>query len=899
MGVAVDNHKEQVVRQWLELRGIEFVEVSKEEAQLETEKGLTVFQLAINTIEPEALHILTSKFGKPLEGSDYFQQLKTLPDRPEIVANNPVKIVQLDQVTEIESKHSLAQIQQDMLEVKEGIIVQQVNCQYKMGAGLAEAFAPACRRHIADKWPQVKQAYFDKQNWQLGEVQFVTVSKPKEPSLAIANVAGQCNYGTNQRQTDFEALKQGLAQVNQYAKDNNLPIYIPSRLGSGLAGGKTQQEKDATWAIVKEIIAQECPTATICAKPQELAATISGKPNPLPVSTCIDAMGGYGRCHTTRSYEPLKQYGFKEGDIAIAQSAGAASAIADGGSVQVAFRVGKQYPITKEMIADPTYQQQWAQMEKHNAKALPHLFKDKPQVWGLHMEPLGDYVDGKILPFSAVNQEHSRSHPKAISAPINIGSRSTDPLGAALTSPTVKAKELGKIQQDYPVSFLTNPFVPAGSCRAETWPVDKPAGVPFVSAEQAYQYYKETVTNGEPRVQLMTAIIAAKLQQHPRLFEAIKDRGGVEWLESCTHYVTSSRDNYWEGKGKDSPFIRALIAGYSQVLERAKTDVATSQVPTVAEAIAHSPPALTTEGKNATLPPKTRNPLANLQPLNEKVAGNFPKDRAMAEVATQFIGTSANPNTPSSTANYEKAWGELANTGVYSANDIIMVSGNGPWRASNEQIETTFKNHYVPLLEKAIASRSSFVVGNASGTDQLVQNYLKENGYSLEQVNGYTKANPPELTASVSTASPHPAIPQAGVMAETINTYEQATLETLRTWYAAADKLGKSSEYLARITEVANTFKSGQALSEQALIAMNKDLESLRSLNRLTQITQRIADVLGTPSTDGSTEVKGKIYDLQVNPLRRDLLISQKDGTVVEFGTGNLGAYFIYKPVYL
>jgi hypothetical protein len=38
MGLAVDNHKEQVVRQWLELRGIEFVELSKEEAQLETEK---------------------------------------------------------------------------------------------------------------------------------------------------------------------------------------------------------------------------------------------------------------------------------------------------------------------------------------------------------------------------------------------------------------------------------------------------------------------------------------------------------------------------------------------------------------------------------------------------------------------------------------------------------------------------------------------------------------------------------------------------------------------------------------------------------------------------------------------------------------------------------------------
>ncbi len=45
-----------------------------------------------------------------------------------------------------------------------------------------------------------------------------------------------------------------------------------------------------------------------------------GEPNPLPVNTCIDAMRGYGRTHTTRAYEPYKQYGFKEGDIALAQA---------------------------------------------------------------------------------------------------------------------------------------------------------------------------------------------------------------------------------------------------------------------------------------------------------------------------------------------------------------------------------------------------------------------------------------------------------------------------------------------------------------------------------------------------------------------------------------------------
>ena len=135
--------------------------------------------------------------------------------------------------------------------------------------------------------------------------------------------------------------------------------------------------------------------------PMNYPLMMHGDTNILPVDTCIDAMRGYGRTHTTRAYQPYKQYGFKEGDIALATSI----------DKQVAFRVGKQYQITPDMIADPVYQQQWADMEKHSPKALPELFKGKGQVWGLHLEPLGDYVDGKIVPFpepqnrAAPNQE--------------------------------------------------------------------------------------------------------------------------------------------------------------------------------------------------------------------------------------------------------------------------------------------------------------------------------------------------------------------------------------------------------------------------------------------------------------------------------------------------------------
>ncbi|QLE45804.1 hypothetical protein FD723_36805 (plasmid) [Nostoc sp. C052] len=123
--------------------------------------------------------------------------------------------------------------------------------------------------------------------------------------------------------------------------------------------------------------------------PMNYPLMMHGDTNVLPVDTCIDAMRGYGRTHTTRAYQPYKQYGFKEGDIALAT----------GIDKQVAFRVGKQYQITPDMIADPVYQQQWADIEKHSPKALPELFTGKGQVWGLHLEPLGDYVEGFIVPF--------------------------------------------------------------------------------------------------------------------------------------------------------------------------------------------------------------------------------------------------------------------------------------------------------------------------------------------------------------------------------------------------------------------------------------------------------------------------------------------------------------------
>ncbi|NEQ64335.1 MAG: hypothetical protein F6K21_02325 [Symploca sp. SIO2D2] len=138
------------------------------------------------------------------------------------------------------------------------------------------------------------------------------------------------------------------------------------------------------------------PTIQISGKPVKMVYDLKmhGEPNKVPVSTTIDAMRGHGRTHTTRNYEPYKAYGFQEGDIALAVS----------GNKQVAFRVGKQHRITQEMIAYPKYREQWASQEKHSALELD-TFRGKPEVWGLHMEPLGDYIDGKLVPFEPTSAQ--------------------------------------------------------------------------------------------------------------------------------------------------------------------------------------------------------------------------------------------------------------------------------------------------------------------------------------------------------------------------------------------------------------------------------------------------------------------------------------------------------------
>lgn len=45
--------------------------------------------------------------------------------------------------------------------------------------------------------------------------------------------------------------------------------------------------------------------------------------------------------------------------------------------------------------------------------------------------------------------------------------------------------------------------------------------------------------------------------------EGVRERGGVGFLECCSHLV-GVRGSRWEGRGRESRFIRCLIAAFER-----------------------------------------------------------------------------------------------------------------------------------------------------------------------------------------------------------------------------------------------------------------------------------------------------------------------------------------------
>ena len=130
------------------------------------------------------------------------------------------------------------------------IICHQVNCQGVMGHGIAKQVKEKYKG-VFNEYKRYCDAHADNREAMLGEALIVDVdygaavllgqvqlchTKFLNNDYLIANIFGQLTYGTGLR-TDYKALVLGLEVVANFAKEHNLSVAIPYKIGCGLAGG--------------------------------------------------------------------------------------------------------------------------------------------------------------------------------------------------------------------------------------------------------------------------------------------------------------------------------------------------------------------------------------------------------------------------------------------------------------------------------------------------------------------------------------------------------------------------------------------------------------------------------------------------------------------------------------
>ena len=123
------------------------------------------------------------------------------------------------------------------------IICHQVNCQGVMGHGIAKQVKEKYKG-VFNEYKRYCDAHADNREAMLGEALIVDVDYGaavldwlvNKERKYIANIFGQLTYGTGLR-TNYKALVLRLEVVANFAKEHNLSVAIPYKIGCGLAGG--------------------------------------------------------------------------------------------------------------------------------------------------------------------------------------------------------------------------------------------------------------------------------------------------------------------------------------------------------------------------------------------------------------------------------------------------------------------------------------------------------------------------------------------------------------------------------------------------------------------------------------------------------------------------------------
>ena len=145
----------------------------------------------------------------------------------------------------------------NLLEAPVDYICHQVNCQGRMGSGIA--------KQIRERWPVVYQEYQAKfdvieeeiiklcGSWEsqmdvsealLGDVQFVAVGENK----TVVNMFAQQYYGYDGlRYTSYDAFWSCLGKIKEYIPKGST-IGFPLKIGCGLGG--------ANWDVIRTMVEQ-------------------------------------------------------------------------------------------------------------------------------------------------------------------------------------------------------------------------------------------------------------------------------------------------------------------------------------------------------------------------------------------------------------------------------------------------------------------------------------------------------------------------------------------------------------------------------------------------------------------------------------------------------------------
>lgn len=116
------------------------------------------------------------------------------------------------------------------------IIIHQVNCKGVMGAGFA--------KQVKDKYPQLFKNYRERcMMFDYTEL-LGTNYYYEDENIIIVNMFSQNNYGTEARQTNYEAMATCLDKIRKMYPTQT--IVAPYRIGCGLGGGD--------WNIVSKLL---------------------------------------------------------------------------------------------------------------------------------------------------------------------------------------------------------------------------------------------------------------------------------------------------------------------------------------------------------------------------------------------------------------------------------------------------------------------------------------------------------------------------------------------------------------------------------------------------------------------------------------------------------------------